>query len=296
MHVSRRSVWAVWLLAAPAFVAIWSGWVQLGTLTGFGKVQPLPGLWDGLWLDSRITLPVGMEAYAALALRSWLDHRVPLAARRFARTSAFAALGLGAAGQVAYHLMAAAGVTRAPWPVTAVVACLPVAVLGMGAALAHLLHASDPETAPPVRVGGKPNDAHVADPSDRTDRTDRTTKPQVTAGAFRQIEGRWPVDRTDKTRRPRTPAASGVGERVRALAAAHPDATRAQLADLAGCSLRTVHRHLSGQQSGPDTPAPPPEPARLVSVPVSAPVSVPVSASDRPARPSVRSVVDVQES
>jgi hypothetical protein len=39
-------------------------------------------------------------------------------------------------------------VTAAPWPITTVVACLPVAVLGMGAALAHLLHESGPELQP----------------------------------------------------------------------------------------------------------------------------------------------------
>jgi hypothetical protein len=33
--------------------------------------------------------------------------------------------------------------TAAPWQITAAVACLPVAVLGMGAALAHLLHSPD---------------------------------------------------------------------------------------------------------------------------------------------------------
>ena len=43
------------------------------------------------------------------------------------------------AGQVAYHLLAQAGIVRAPWEVTTVVACLPVLVLGMGSALAHLL-------------------------------------------------------------------------------------------------------------------------------------------------------------
>jgi hypothetical protein len=43
------------------------------------------------------------------------------------------------AGQVAYHLMAQAGTARAPWPVTTVVACLPVLVLGMGTAIAHML-------------------------------------------------------------------------------------------------------------------------------------------------------------
>lgn len=32
--------WVLLLLAAPAFVAIWSGWVGLGGLTGFGVVHP----------------------------------------------------------------------------------------------------------------------------------------------------------------------------------------------------------------------------------------------------------------
>ncbi len=48
---------------------------------------------------------------------------------------------LGMAGQVAYHLMAQAEVARAPWPVTTIVSCLPVLVLAMGTALAHMLRA-----------------------------------------------------------------------------------------------------------------------------------------------------------
>lgn len=137
---SRVRSWPVLLLAAPAFVAIWSGWVGLGSLTGFGTVHPLPGIWDSLQLNTAITLPIGMETYAAYALRVWVAGRVPARARRFAKFSAIGALALGALGQVAYHLMAAAGVDRAPWPITTAVSCLPVAVLGMGAALAHLLH------------------------------------------------------------------------------------------------------------------------------------------------------------
>jgi cytochrome bd-type quinol oxidase subunit 2 len=130
----------VLLLALPAFVAVWSGWVGLGELTGFGVVHPLPGIADGFTINSAITLPIGVETYAAFALRVWLSGRVPAKARRFAKVSALAALGLGALGQVAYHLLEAAGVTHAPWQITTVVACLPVAVLGMGAALAHLIH------------------------------------------------------------------------------------------------------------------------------------------------------------
>lgn len=139
----RLSPWPVLLLALPAFVAIWSGWVGLGGLTGFGVVHPFPGIWDHARINTAITLPIGVETYAAYALRAWLIPGTPRAARRFAKWSAIGSLVLGAAGQIVYHLMTAAGWTAAPWPVTALVSCLPVAVLGMGAALAHLLHHAD---------------------------------------------------------------------------------------------------------------------------------------------------------
>jgi hypothetical protein len=141
---SRRAVvWPVILLALPAFVAIWGGWVGLGKLTGFGKVNLLPGIGSGWVIDTAITLPVGVETYGAFALYVWLSGRVPARAARFAKWSALGSLAIGALGQVAYHLLIAAGVTSAPWWITTLVACLPVAVLGMGAALAHLMHADD---------------------------------------------------------------------------------------------------------------------------------------------------------
>ncbi|MET8371783.1 ABC transporter permease [Micromonospora profundi] len=136
-------VWPVVLLALPAFVAIWSGWVGLGGLTGFGIVHPLPGIWDSFSINSAITLPIGVETYGAYALYVWLSGRVPERARRFAKWSALGSLAIGALGQVAYHLLEAAGVTSAPWWITTAVACLPVAVLGMGAALAHLVRTHD---------------------------------------------------------------------------------------------------------------------------------------------------------
>jgi hypothetical protein len=133
--------WPLLLLALPAFVAIWGGWVGLGRLTGFGPIELLPGIWDGLSINSAITLPIGVETYAAFAMRVWLSNSTGSdQAREFAKWSTFGSLALGMAGQVAYHLMSAAGVTRAPWPITTLVSCLPVVVLGCGAALAHLLH------------------------------------------------------------------------------------------------------------------------------------------------------------
>ncbi|MEV0649785.1 ABC transporter permease [Phytomonospora sp. NPDC050363] len=135
--------WPVWVLALPAMVAIWSGWVGLGELAGFGMVRPLPGIWDSLEFNSAITLPIGMEVYAAYAMKVWLSGSVPAAARKFAKVSALGSLGLGSLGQVAYHLMSASGMTAAPWWITTLVACLPVAVLGMAGYLAHLIKTHD---------------------------------------------------------------------------------------------------------------------------------------------------------
>ncbi|NIL56224.1 ABC transporter permease [Salinispora arenicola] len=137
-------VWPVVLLALPAFVAVWSGWVGLGQMCGFGQVDLLPGFTGDngepvATLNTAITLPIGMETYGTYALYVWLSGRLPRRARRFAMWSAITSLGVGAAGQIVYHLLAAADITKAPWPITAAVACLPVAVLGMGAALAHLV-------------------------------------------------------------------------------------------------------------------------------------------------------------
>ena len=55
---TRPARWPLLIIGAPAAVAVWTGWVGLGTLTGFGTVEVLPGIttWT---IDSRITLPIG---------------------------------------------------------------------------------------------------------------------------------------------------------------------------------------------------------------------------------------------
>ncbi|WP_327088517.1 hypothetical protein OIE66_40415 [Nonomuraea sp. NBC_01738] len=149
------------MLALPAGVATWSGWVGLGQKTGFGVVTPLPGIADGFQINTAVVLPVGVEAYAAYALGAWLTHsrRVSTSTRRFARWSAIGSLILGALGQVAFHLLEVYGAGRTPWQVTTAVSVLPVLVLGMGAALGHMLarDAAVPEEPKPVP-------AHVPEP------------------------------------------------------------------------------------------------------------------------------------
>src|SRR6266516_176253 len=81
----RLPRWPLLLIALPAAVAVWSGWVGLGGLCGFGVIHPLPGIWGGARLNTAITLPVGVEAYATYALAAWLTPGTPATAREFAR-------------------------------------------------------------------------------------------------------------------------------------------------------------------------------------------------------------------
>jgi hypothetical protein len=87
--------WPLLVLAAPAAAEVWSGWVGIAQRTGFGLVSPLPGIWPSLYLDTAITLPIGVEAYAAYALRAWLGHDRAISprTRRFAKWSAIFSFG-----------------------------------------------------------------------------------------------------------------------------------------------------------------------------------------------------------
>lgn len=153
----KPSKWPLFLIGASAAVAVWSGWVGLGELTGFGPVHLLPGIWNSLVINTAITLPIGVEAYGATALGAWLDPRTPKAARKFARRSAIGALSLGMLGQVAYHLLSAYHYHAAPWWIVMLVSCLPVITLGFASALHHLRNIEDEpepelETHPTVAV------------------------------------------------------------------------------------------------------------------------------------------------
>jgi hypothetical protein len=223
--------WPLLLIAAPAAVAVWSGWVGLGGLCGFGIVHPLPGIADSFRLDTAITLPVGVEAYGAYALGAWLTPGASPAARKFARRSALGSLALGMAGQVIYHLLAAAGAHRAPWPVVVLVSCLPVITLGFGAGLTHLLRAAHPATdalAGATQPGSAPD-------------TNAATTPDTRPDAR-------PATGPDRSRSPRrSPRRAGTAAAVARLRDRHPDMTAADIARRLGVSDRTVRRHLAAR-------------------------------------------------
>lgn len=137
--MKRRKTWPLFLIGLPAAVAVWSGWVGLGGLCGFGLIHPLPGIVDSFQLNTAITLPIGVEAYGGYALGVWADAATPERVRKFAFRSAIGSLVLGLLGQVVFHLLAAAHYTHAPWPVVVFVSCIPVAALGFGMGLHQLL-------------------------------------------------------------------------------------------------------------------------------------------------------------
>ncbi len=103
-------------------------------------------------------------------------------------------------GQVVFHLLAAAGAHRAPWPVVVLVSCMPVVTLGFGAALTHLLRVAQDA----VAVGYSPENARTR--PGRTRRT-RAVPERVRAAARR---GRAVRRRAGARRGPRPSAVSAL--------------------------------------------------------------------------------------
>jgi hypothetical protein len=132
--------WPLLLIGIAAAVAVWSGWVGLGEKCGFGIIQPLPGIVEGFTLNTAITLPISVEAYAAYALRVWLSTSHHSARTlTFAKRSTIISLVIGAAAQAGYHLLEAFGYDRAPWPVVLLVSWVPVVMVGVASGLAKLV-------------------------------------------------------------------------------------------------------------------------------------------------------------
>ena len=254
--------WPLLVLAAPAAAEVWTGWVGIAQKTGFGLVSPLPGIWPSLHLDTSITLPVGVEAYAAYALRAWLasEHSISGRTRRFAKWSAICSFALGMAGQVAYHLLAQAGAARAPWPVTMIVSCLPVLVLAMGTALAHMLradagtaaHAADNETAGPATSRSSAWSAE-----DQAGAAQDQAAPQAPLAGSGPSAGTRTAPQRDHDARAATSSLSGIGQaRVaasRLTAAGKPVSRRALRSEgIKGSNqaLNTLARTINAELAG----------------------------------------------
>jgi hypothetical protein len=241
--------WPLILIALPAAVAVWSGWVGLGTLCGFGIVHPLPGIWDSFKLNTAITLPVGVEAYGAYALAAWLHPGTSATVKRFARNSALGSLGLGMGGQVIYHLLTAWHVTVAPWPVVTLVSCLPVLTLGFGTALTHLLRTGH---APAPDADGEPDSTPDTRPDIGPDTpavSDADSAPAIEAATTTDAETDTHADSGAASKRTaaRTRRGPSTATRVARMRDKHPDESPADIATRLKLSDRTVRRYWPGE-------------------------------------------------
>jgi hypothetical protein len=180
-------------------------------------------------------LPVGVEAYAAYTLRVWLasEYAVSARFRRFAKWSAIFSFALGMVGQVAYHLLAQPGAARAPWPVTTIVSCLPVLVLGMGIALAHMMRADAGTAAEPP---GNRTPGPAATPrssawsfKDQAGPAQDQAAPRAPLAASGPSAGTRTAPKQDHDARAATPTLSGIGQarqaagRLTAAESRYPD-------------------------------------------------------------------------
>jgi hypothetical protein len=239
-NYDRYARWPVVVLAAGAFVAIWGGWVDLGRMAGFGPVNLLPGI-TPFYVDLSVTLPLGMEVYSAYALGVWLTHKtIRPEARLFAGWSVLASLIIGAGGQVTYHLLSANGVTRAPSEVVVLVACVPVAVMGMGAALAHLLTVNRR----PAAVAPEPEDADHTDARPR--HADRISVQSVDAAGRQEQAGPTLTWTTKEERTELICALRDAGPRANGKPLSYE-----RIAALVGTSKPTVTRTLQRRDREP---------------------------------------------
>jgi hypothetical protein len=229
----RFRAWPLFLIAAPAAVAVWSGWVGLGELCGFGVIHPLPGIAPSFRLNTAITLPVGVEAYGAYALGAWLVPGVP-------------ELAIGTTGQVIYHLLAAAHASRAPWPVVVLVSCLPVVTLGLATGLTHLLRASgtpsDRVSEPVAEPITTPVTAETPEPVSPV-----PAEPVIARDAARSAQRPKRKHAVGKSRRggslpQRKAARAALEAEALALLDAEPGIGTTELAGRLDCSVSTAQR------------------------------------------------------
>ena len=125
--------------------------IRTGSITSPGRTgtSPRPSSTGRAAGRTRSTRPVRPKL-----AKSGRRGRAEYGSRCPAGRSAICSFALGMAGQVVYHLLAQAGITRAPWAVTTLVSCLPILVLAMGTALAHMQRADATADRPGTETSG----------------------------------------------------------------------------------------------------------------------------------------------
>jgi hypothetical protein len=171
--------WLLFAIAIPAAVEVWACWVGLGSLCGFPKLGSLSTDW---------TLAIGMEAYGGYALYVWLGAAPGQRSRAFAMWSSLGAFTLSLGGQVAYHLMLAKHVTRAPAGIIVFVACLLVVILAFAAILTHLMHADSSDAEKAAQIAEAENARAIAAAAASDERTALRAEVDALRGALETVQ------------------------------------------------------------------------------------------------------------
>lgn len=129
-----------WLLAPisfGAFIATWGGWAKLASMTGYAKVEMIPGQ-DWSTFNIGAVLPMTVEPFGMLAISVAFNSKLRTWARVVAGAMAMVTLISAGICQVVVHYLTVNHKAVAPDPIVAIASLLPVIVLGLGAGLAIL--------------------------------------------------------------------------------------------------------------------------------------------------------------
>jgi hypothetical protein len=201
------------VVAGTAGFSSWAGWVSLGRSVGWGSV----GVVELAWL-----LPVSVDVYAFVALRTWNNARLPEATRTVGKVSAIGALALSIAGNAAGHAVEAG--TFAPnWIVVVLVASLAPILLFLTLHLRVLRTRDQAAAARAARERAERKAARSTatterDAAGQTGRHRQTSRPNERSAAHarasrptarsarspktRPSDDARPVDSTDQSNRP----------------------------------------------------------------------------------------------
>lgn len=175
------------LFLGALVVAVAAAWASFSTLALLAEAT---GWASGAWL-----LPTSIDVLGALACYVWLTKSFPLDARRFARGTTFAAIGVSVVGNGVGHLVSSNMLTASVLLIVLVGAVPP-------SSLAALIHMIVLATSTPVPAGRRKTPTANESESDRstTRGSDSTRKKAAT---------RKPTTTTTATRKPKpTPTAT----------------------------------------------------------------------------------------
>lgn len=185
-----KSTAMTWVVGLGAAILSWAAWTGLAQRCGWTDTLHLGDKDGGLTLRLAWLTALIVDVYALRAFRVWQRSApwVSDSTRHYAKWSTFVAIGVGVAGNVAYHMMVLNHVTQAPWWIVIPVSAMAPAALG---AVGHLNAIERRDRATWRRI-------QAETPTVETRR--RVVKPAVSTQTADRIQARMKVSVPTETR------------------------------------------------------------------------------------------------